>query len=348
MLLAIETSCDDTCAAIFDSNKKLLSSVVSSQHDVHAEFQGVVPELASRRHCEVINFILKKTLTQADVRLQDLTRVAVTYGPGLIGSLLTGIAAAKSIAACFDLPLLAVNHIEAHAYSVFLEHKPDYPYISLVASGGHSILLHVKSDSDYEILGHTRDDAAGEAYDKTAKMLNLGYPGGPAIQKLAAQGNPAGIDFPRPTLTGTKRWNWRIEDYDFSFSGLKTAVYYYWMKNQNSNPADIAASFQQAVNDCLIYKTIRAAQELNVKNICLGGGVAANSALRDDFKEQAEKQGMTVYFPELKNCTDNAAMVGMRALIAPEKTDLKLNARPNLSVLSPKKEKQEAVTEAAG
>jgi N6-L-threonylcarbamoyladenine synthase len=345
MLLAIETSCDDTCAAIFDEKRELLSSVVSSQHDIHAEFQGVVPELASRRHCEVINFILKKSLAEAGVAIEDISQVAVTYGPGLTGSLLTGIAAAKSIAARFDLPLLAVNHIEAHSYSVFLEHEPDYPYISLVASGGHSIILHVKSEDDYEILGHTRDDAAGEAYDKVAKMLGLGYPGGPAIQKIAEEGDPDKIVFPRPTLTGTKRWNWRIEDYDFSFSGLKTAVYYYCRENPDAEARNVAACFQRAVNDCLIYKAIKAALEFNVKNICVGGGVAANSALRDDFKCQAEKEGIDIYFPSLKNCTDNAAMVGMRALLAPQRASLELNAQPNLSMLSPKKAKKESINE---
>ncbi len=333
MILAIETSCDDTCAAILTPEGEVLSSVVTSQEELHAEYNGVVPELASRRHCELINIVLKKALSRADTDLEDLTEVAVTYGPGLIGSLLTGIAAAKSIAARFNIPLTPVNHIEAHAYSLLLEHDPEYPFISLVASGGHSMLLKVKSETDYELLGRTRDDAAGEAYDKVANMLDLGYPGGPAIQKLAGEGDPGKIKFPRPTLGDGKRWQWRVDNYDFSFSGLKTAVYYYLKENPEADKADVAASFQQAVNDCLVHKALAAAREYKIPTICVGGGVAANQNLRDNFNRQAEKKGIKVFFPSLQWCTDNAAMIGLRAPGIDKEAPLTLNAKPNLSVL---------------
>ena len=333
MILAIETSCDDTCASILTPEGEVLSSVITGQEEIHAEYNGIVPELASRRHCELINIVLKKTLARAGIELEDLTEVAVTYGPGLIGSLLTGIAAAKAIAARFDIPLIPVNHIEAHAYCLLLEYDLEYPFISLVASGGHSMLLEVKSGTEYELLGRTRDDAAGEAYDKVANMLNLGYPGGPAIQKLAQDGNPETIKFPRPTLGDGKRWQWRVENYDFSFSGLKTAVYYHLKDNPEADKANVAASFQQAVNDCLVHKTIEAAREYGVNTICVGGGVAANQNLRDNFNHRAEKKGIRVLFPSLQWCTDNAAMIGLRATDTEEEAPLTLNAQPNLSVL---------------
>ncbi|MGM0381043.1 MAG: tRNA (adenosine(37)-N6)-threonylcarbamoyltransferase complex transferase subunit TsaD [bacterium] len=333
MILAIETSCDDTCAAVLTPGGKVLSSVITSQEQLHDQYNGVVPELASRRHCELINIVLKKAISRAEIEFNQLTEVAVTYGPGLIGSLLTGIAAAKSIAARFKIPLRPVNHIEAHAFSLLLEHEPEFPFISLVASGGHSMLMHVKSRSNYRLLGRTKDDAAGEAYDKVANMLDLGYPGGPAIQKLAGEGNSKNIHFPRPTLGDGKRWQWQIDDYDFSFSGLKTAVYYFLKENPGAKKADVAAAFQQAVNDCLIHKAIMAAKNFEVPTICVGGGVAANQNLRNNFRQQADKYDIEVLFPSLQWCTDNAAMVGLRATSIDKEAALSLNAQPNLSVL---------------
>ncbi len=332
MLLVVETSCDDTSVAVVDSTGDIISNVVSSQDEIHRKYSGVVPELASRRHCETITVILKEALDKAKISWAEVKKIAVTEGPGLVGSLLVGIAGARTISQRYNLPLIPVNHLEAHAYSVEIENEMEYPYISLVASGGHSIVLLINSPHDYRVLGQTRDDAAGEAYDKVAKMLNLGYPGGPEIEKLAQQGDPGAIDFPRPTLTGEKRWNWRIDDYDFSFSGLKTAVYYFLSQNPKTEPANIAASFQQAINDCLVYKTIRAAREHEIKRIGIGGGVVANQNLRTSLEEQAEKNGHHIFTPSFQYCTDNAAMVGYRA--TQQKTGRKENIRvkPNLNL----------------
>lgn len=332
MILAIETSCDDTSAALVSANGELYSSVVSSQHDVHKKYEGVVPELASRRHCEVITVIIREALEQAEMDWTDVDAVAATQGPGLIGSLLVGLAAGKALSLRFDLPLIPVHHIEAHAYSAELEYELKYPYVTLVASGGHTIIFLVRSSRDYEVLGQTRDDAAGEAYDKVAKMLELGYPGGPAIEKSAREGEPQAISFPRPTLTGSKRWNWRIEDFDFSFSGLKTAVYYYLNENPDATRADVAASFQRSVNDCLVHKTVEAARKYNVPRITLGGGVAANSALQESFRQRAENFDLEIFVPSLQFCTDNAAMIGYRAGQLNTTADLDLNANPNLSL----------------
>lgn len=343
-VLALETSCDDTCAAVVESGGKVRSNVVSSQDEIHSQYQGVVPELASRRHCGNINYVLRETLDRSDRTFFDLDAVAVTYGPGLIGSLLTGVAAAKSVSARFDLELIPVNHIEAHVYSIELEHDIPYPYVSLVASGGHTVLFEVLGSDEYEVLGHTRDDAAGEAYDKVAKMLDLGYPGGPRIESTAQEGRPT-IDFPRPTLNGSKRWSWSLDDFDFSFSGIKTAVYYHLRDHEEAEPADVAASFQQAVNDVLVYKTLRAAEERSCGRIAVGGGVAANGPLRESFRQQAEKQGREVYFPSLEYCTDNAAMIGYRSFSLEERAGLDLNAQPRLSNFTNKSAQGEAVRE---
>jgi N6-L-threonylcarbamoyladenine synthase len=344
MILGIETSCDDTCAAVLDSEGTLLSNVVTSQDEIHDRYQGVVPELASRRHCANINLVLEETLERSDRSFSDLDTVAVTYGPGLIGSLLTGVAAAKSIAARFDLELIPVNHIEAHVYSIELEHDIPYPYVSLVASGGHTVLFEVRGARDYEVLGHTLDDAAGEAYDKVAKMLDLGYPGGPRIESTAQEGTSK-IDFPRPTLRGSQRWSWSLEDFDFSFSGIKTAVYYYLRDHEDTKPADVAASFQQAVNDVLVFKTLKAAEERSCRRIAVGGGVAANSPLRETFRNRAAKSDREVYFPSLEYCTDNAAMVGYRSYSVEKRAGLDLNAQPRLSNFTNKTAQGEAVRE---
>jgi len=343
-VLALETSCDDTCAAVLESPDSVRSNVVSSQDDIHNRYQGVVPELASRRHCEIINVVLRDALNQADRSFGDLDGVAVTFGPGLIGSLLTGVAGAKSVAARFDLDLIPVNHIEAHVYSIELEHEIPYPYISLVASGGHTVLFEVRGPREYQVLGHTRDDAAGEAYDKVAKMLDLGYPGGPRIESTAREGTPD-IDFPRPTLRGSKRWSWSLEDFDFSFSGIKTAVYYHLRDHAEADPANVAASFQQAVNDVLVYKTLRAAEDRSCRRIAVGGGVAANGPLRETFRERAEKTDREVYFPSLEYCTDNAAMIGYRSYAVDDRAGLDLNAQPRLSNFTDKTAQGEAVRE---
>lgn len=332
MLLALETSCDETSAAVVDPEGTIVSHTVASQHEIHEKYKGIVPELASRRHCEVINVILKETLEEAQIGWEALRGVAVTHGPGLVGSLLVGITGAKAISFRFELPLIPVNHIEAHAYSVEIDHNIDYPYISLVASGGHTVILLVNSSQDFEVLGGTRDDAAGEAFDKVAKMLDLGYPGGPEIERLAGEGNPEAIDFPRPTLTGSGRWNWRIDDYDFSFSGLKTAVYYYLSEHPEADSADVAASFQRALNDCLVYKTVEAAREHEVNQVALGGGVVANQTLRDCFEKQAAKHNLELFSPSFEYCTDNAAMIGFRAQQVEATAGPELNAEPNLSL----------------
>lgn len=316
---------------------------MSSQDEIHAPYQGVVPELASRRHCKNINYVLREALERADVTLEELDAVAVTYGPGLVGSLLTGIAAAKSISATRDIPLIPVNHIEAHVYSIELEKTLQYPYLSLVASGGHTVLLEVEDSTTYGVLGHTKDDAVGEAYDKVAKMLDLGYPGGPEIETLAEKGNPDAVDFPRPTLRGTKRWGWSMEDYDFSFSGIKTAVYYHLRDHPETPDADVAASFQRAVNDVLVHKTLEAAKERDVRTIALGGGVAANSNLRKTFRERADLENCEVHVPSLKLCTDNAAMIGYRSNFVSERAGLELNAQPKLSEFTHKKLTEEKV-----
>ncbi|MFB6344766.1 MAG: tRNA (adenosine(37)-N6)-threonylcarbamoyltransferase complex transferase subunit TsaD [bacterium] len=341
--LALETSCDDTCAALVTSDHQVLSSVVSSQDEIHAPYQGVVPELASRRHCENINPIIREALNRAERSLEDLTAVAVTYGPGLVGSLLTGVAAAKSIKVTRDIPMIPVNHIEAHIYSVEIENSLTYPYLSLVASGGHTVLLEVEDQDNYGVLGHTRDDAVGEAYDKVAKMLDLGYPGGPHIENLAKDGDPTAVDFPRPTLRGSKRWGWSMKDYDFSFSGIKTAVYYYLRDHDDIDKADVAASFQRAVNDVLVHKTVQAAQDRGVETITVGGGVAANTNLRESFRNRAAEKNRDVVFPSRTLCTDNAAMIGYRANFISERAGLELNAQPRLSEFTHKKLTEEKV-----
>ncbi len=344
LVLALETSCDDTCASVVGTEGTVYSNVRTSQDSLHEQYQGVVPELASRRHCEVINRVIREALERSGVTFRDLDQVAVTYGPGLIGSLLTGIAAAKSIHARFDLPLIPVNHVEAHAYSIELNEDLPYPYISLVASGGHTVLFEVKGKKQYRVLGHTKDDAAGEAFDKVAKMLDLGYPGGPEIQRAARDGEPV-IDFPRPTLRGKKRWSWSMEDYDFSFSGIKTAVYYYLRDRESPSTANVAASFQQAVNDVLVHKTLEAAGKWNCERIAVGGGVAANQPLRESFRQRAVRDERSVHFPPFEFCTDNAAMIGYRAGFVEERADLTLNGEPRLSNFTNKTAGGEKISE---
>jgi N6-L-threonylcarbamoyladenine synthase len=310
-VLAIETSCDDTSAAVILDGRKILSNVVSSQVNVHRKYGGVVPELASRRHIESIVPIVTEALETANVTLRDMDGIAVTQGPGLVGSLLVGLSFAKSLAYATGIPLVGVNHIEAHLSAIFLEEPPPrFPYIGLVVSGGHTSLFRVEGFGKYERLGQTRDDAAGEAFDKVAKLLGLGYPGGPVIDELSETGNPKAIRFPRPSLGKNSL--------DFSFSGLKTAVVNY-VKScpmpvggySEDLIRDIVSSFQEAVVEVLVGKTLQAAQHLGLKRIVLSGGVAANRRLRQKIKEEASQQKLAVYIPSPSFCTDNAAMVGV-------------------------------------
>ncbi len=308
-LLGIETSCDETSAAVLHDGV-VKSNIISSQL-VHKKYGGVVPELASRAHQRMIIEIVEEALQRAGINKSQLNGIAATQGPGLVGALLVGLNFAKAMAYGLNIPFVAVNHMEGHLYSDFLmETKPSFPFISLIVSGGHSMLVHVKEPFVHRVLGQTRDDAAGEAFDKVAKMLGLGYPGGPVIDKLATTGNPKAIKFPRSFLNEGS--------YDFSFSGVKTAVLYY-LKNNGlmGNPlphdspqlADICASFQEAIVDVLIGKTLAAAAEMNVNDVTLAGGVSANSRLRSRMKEECEKRNLNLIYPKMEYCMDNGAMI---------------------------------------
>ncbi|ADL13578.1 tRNA (adenosine(37)-N6)-threonylcarbamoyltransferase complex transferase subunit TsaD [Acetohalobium arabaticum] len=330
LILGIESSCDETSAAVVKEGREVLSNVVASQVDWHRKFGGVVPEIASRKHVELINPVLEQALKEAEVSFEDLSAVAVTYGPGLVGGLLVGIAAAKSIAYAQQIPLLPINHIEGHIYSNFIAHKDlEAPLVCLTVSGGHTDLLYFKELGTYQILGRTRDDAAGEAFDKVAKVLELGYPGGPIIDSLVGEGDPTAIDFPRPLLTE--------DTYDFSFSGLKTAVLNYinnqQQRGEEINKADLAASFQQAVVDVLTARVIKAVKEKKVGKVILAGGVASNSQLKAELEAKLAGLDVGLYYPPPKLCTDNAAMiasVGYYHYQQGIRGDYDLNAEPNL------------------
>lgn len=304
MILGIETSCDDSSAAVYDG-QRLLSNVISTQL-VHRNFGGVVPELASRSHVELGLPVIRQALEQAGIEKSKIQGIAVTYGPGLAGSLLVGLCIAKGLSLSLDLPLIGVNHLEGHIWSNFLAHADlSPPCLTLLVSGGHTQLVHVKDYGLYEVLGRTRDDAAGEAFDKVGKLLEVGYPGGPAIEKMALQGNPKAIHFPRAFLDEGSS--------DFSFSGLKTAVLNH-VRNEKpekikSSLPDICASFQRAVVDVLVLKTIQAAEQVKVESICIAGGVAANRSLQEALSSHAEKNQMKVYWPPLSLCSDNAGMI---------------------------------------
>ncbi|MEO8511924.1 MAG: tRNA (adenosine(37)-N6)-threonylcarbamoyltransferase complex transferase subunit TsaD [Ignavibacteria bacterium] len=310
LTFAIESSCDETSAAILESSK-VLSNIISSQY-FHKEYGGIVPELASRAHIEAISSIAEQALKDAGITKSDISLVAATQGPGLIGSLLVGYNYAKGFALAGNIPFMGIDHIESHMFSCFIgKENVDYPFISLVVSGGHTVSFLVNSSSTYEVLGGTHDDAAGEAFDKVAKMLGLEYPGGPLIDKLAAMGNPDFHTFPISTIKGSP--------YDFSFSGIKTSVLYYLKNNfgesrENLPLNDIAASFQKAVTGALVDKTMKAAKDNNIKIIAVSGGVSANSGLRAQFKKYEEK-GYKIYFPEKVYSTDNAAMIGYNAYL---------------------------------
>ncbi len=332
LILGIESSCDETAAAVIKNGRHIMSNIISTQVDLHKKYGGVVPEIASRKHVELIIPVINQALEEADVTLSDIDAIGVTYGPGLVGALLVGLTAGKAIAYTAKKPLIGVHHIEGHIAANYLQY-PDLepPFICLVASGGHSHIVHVKDYREFEILGQTRDDAAGEAFDKISRAIGLGYPGGPLIDKYAQKGNSKAISFPRVYFDdGTL---------DFSFSGLKTAVLNYLNRMEQTgeeiNIPDIAASFQQAVVDVLVKNTIAAAKVNNIKKIALAGGVAANSQLRHDMKEIAEKQGIEVMYPGLILCTDNAAMIGCAAhyeYIKGERAGMDLNAIPGLKL----------------
>ena len=305
-ILGIESSCDETAAAVVKNGREILSNVINTQISIHKKFGGVVPEVASRRHIETIDDVIDEALLKAGVTFDDIDAIAVTYGPGLIGALLVGVSAAKALAYALDKPLVPVHHIKGHISANFAAHTDlEPPFICLVASGGHSHIVNVQSYTDFEVMGRTRDDAAGEAFDKVARVLGLGYPGGPLVDKLAKEGNCEAVKFPRVKMDG--------ESLDFSFSGVKTAVINYLHKlDQNGeeyNKADIAASFQAAVTDVLCEHTIEAAMKKGHKTIALAGGVASNSALREKMETMCKKHSINVIYPPPVLCTDNAAMI---------------------------------------
>ena len=332
LILAIESSCDETAAAVVRNGREVLSNVISSQIDLHKLYGGVVPEIASRKHIEKINQVIEEALKEAGKTLDDIDAIGVTYGPGLVGALLVGVAAAKAIAWARKIPLVGVHHIEGHISANYIEH-PDLepPFLCLVASGGHTHLVKVEDYGKYEILGRTRDDAAGEAFDKVARAIGLGYPGGPKIDKVAKEGNPDAIVFPRAHVDDAP--------YDFSFSGIKSAVLNYInsaeMRGETINKADLAASFQKAVVDALVSRAIRLTKESGMDKLAVAGGVASNSALRKALKEECEKNDIKFYSPSPIFCTDNAAMIGVAAYyeyISGTRHGYDLNAVPNLKL----------------
>ncbi len=305
VVLGIDTSCDDTSVAVLEDGKNIIANIVSSQVDLHRLFGGVVPEIASRKHVELIEAIYEEALKQAGVSGEDLDAVCVTSGPGLIGSVLAGLCFAKGLAMALDKPLVAVNHIYAHALSILLEEEVAFPFVALVVSGGHTLILLVENPYTFKVIGSTRDDAAGEAFDKAAKFLGLGYPGGRVIEEMARQGDREALSFPRPMMDDN--------NYDFSFSGLKTALITYMKKYGVTvyNLETILASFQEAVCDVLASKTFRAARESHVSRVVVGGGVASNGRLREVFRTEAGMRGIDVFFSSPHLCTDNGAMVAL-------------------------------------
>ena len=331
-ILAIESSCDETSAAVVRNGREVLSNVISSQIDIHKLFGGVVPEIASRKHIEKIDPVVRQALSDAGLTLKDMDAIGVTYGPGLVGPLLVGVSHAKALAYALGIPLVGVNHIEGHINANYIEH-PDLepPFLCMVVSGGHSHLVNVKSHNEYEILARTRDDAAGEAFDKVARAIGLGYPGGPKIEKFAKEGDPYAIDFPTAHVNDAPL--------DLSFSGLKSAVLNYMNKCEMTgvevNRADIAASFQRAVCDAIVEKMMLALDEYKTDRICLAGGVAANTVLRDTCRKACEKRGVRLLYPSPILCTDNGAMIGTAAYyeyMNGRRDGADLNAVPNLKI----------------
>ncbi|MCR5399216.1 MAG: tRNA (adenosine(37)-N6)-threonylcarbamoyltransferase complex transferase subunit TsaD [Lachnospiraceae bacterium] len=332
LILGIESSCDETAASVVRNGREVLSNIISSQIDIHTLYGGVVPEIASRKHMERIDQVVMKAIADAGVTMEDIDAIAVTYGPGLVGALLVGVSYAKSYAWALDKPLVGVHHIEGHICANYIE-NPDLkpPFMCLVVSGGHTHLVRVKDYGDYEILGRTRDDAAGEAFDKVARVIGLGYPGGPKIDKVSYEGDPAAIDFPRAKIADN--------EYDFSFSGLKSAVLNYLnslsMKGENYDQADVAASFQQAVVDVLTGHSMAAIKEYGTDSFAIAGGVASNSHLREAMKKACDELGVKFYMPSPIFCTDNAAMIavaGYHEYMAGNTADWNLNAVPALKL----------------
>lgn len=332
LILAIESSCDETAAAVVKNGREVLSNIISSQIALHTLYGGVVPEIASRKHIEKINQVIQEALDTAGVTLDDITAIGVTYGPGLVGALLVGVAEAKAISYAKKLPLVGVHHIEGHISANYIENKElEPPFLCLVVSGGHTHLVVVEAYGKYRILGRTRDDAAGEAFDKVARAIGLGYPGGPKIEKVSKEGNPQAIEFPRAKISDNA--------YDFSFSGVKSAVLNYInsckMKNIPYVQADIAASFQKAVTDVLIDHAMHAAQETGIKKFAIAGGVASNGTLREGMRAACQHRGIEFYHPSPVLCTDNAAMIGCAAYyeyLAGTRHGWDLNAVPNLKL----------------
>ena len=332
LILAIESSCDETAAAVVKNGREVLSNVINTQIAIHTEYGGVVPEIASRKHIENINPVIRKALEDAGVTLDDIDAIGVTYGPGLVGALLVGVAEAKAIAFAKNKPLVGVHHIEGHISANYVENKElEPPFVALVVSGGHTHLVKVNNYGEYEIVGRTRDDAAGEAFDKVARAIGLGYPGGPKIDKLAKEGNPDAIEFPRAHVDDAP--------YDFSFSGIKSAVLNYInsanMQGKEINRADVAASFQKAVVDALVSRAVRLAKECGMDKLAIAGGVASNSALRAAIQEECTKNNIRFYSTSPILCTDNAAMIGAAAYyeyIKGIRHGYDLNAIPNLKL----------------
>lgn len=333
IILAIESSCDETSAAVVVNGREVLSNVIASQIDTHKKYGGVVPEVASRMHIEVVDSVVKAALEEAGVTLKDIDAIGVTYGPGLVGALLVGLQYAKGLSAGSGIPLVPVNHIQGHISANFIQHKDlKPPFVSLVVSGGHTFIVHVKGYREFEVIGQTRDDAAGEAYDKVARALGLGYPGGPKIDKLAKEGNENAIEFPRAKF--------HDDTLDFSFSGVKSAVLNYLnkakMKDEEVNKADVAASFQKAIVDVLKTNVFLTCERRNVNKIAIAGGVASNSCLRETLIKEGEKRGIEILFPAPILCTDNAAMIGSAAYFkfkAGFTADIDINAKPNLKLV---------------
>ncbi len=332
VILGIESSCDETAASVVRNGREVLSNVISSQIALHTLYGGVVPEIASRKHIEKINVVIEEALAEAHMTLDDIDAIGVTYGPGLVGALLVGVSEAKAIAYAKNLPLIGVHHIEGHISANYIENKDlEPPFACLVVSGGHTHLVIVKDYGKYEIVGRTRDDAAGEAFDKVARAIGLGYPGGPKIDKVSKEGNPNAIAFPRAKVADSA--------YDFSFSGLKSAVLNYLngckMKNIPIVQADVAASFQEAVVDVLVEHAMHAVEEYGFEKFAIAGGVASNSALRSAMEEACKKRGVAFYHPSPILCTDNAAMIGAAAYyeyLAGTRSGWDLNAVPNLKL----------------
>ena len=323
--LGIETSCDETSVAVIKNGREILSNVVDTQIPIHEKYGGVVPEIASRNHIEAISRVTKRALEEAKITFDDIDAITPTYGPGLVGALLVGLSYAKALSFATNKPLVGVNHIQGHIAANYITYKElEPPFLCVMMSGGNTQLVHVKNYNEFEVLGKTRDDAIGEAFDKVARVVGLGYPGGPKIDKLAKEGNPDAIELPKT----------HFDNLDFSFSGIKTAVINLNHKNPDINKADLCASFQKAVTEVLIENTKKALKQINVNTIVLAGGVSANSYIRNEFFK-LQNQGIKVYMPDLKLCTDNAAMIGSAGyynFINEEKSELNLNAVPNLKL----------------